>query len=61
MKRKKHNTGALNGGFLLNALKTLFRLSRVLQFKSLENILSNAIKFVSFCFVILGQIESFRN
>ena len=35
-------TGVSNEGFLLNALKTLFRLSRVLL-----DILSEAIKFVS--------------
>ena len=39
-------TGAPNDGFLLNTLKTLFRLSRVLWI-SRNDILSCAIKFVS--------------
>ena len=60
MKRKKHSTGAQNGGFLLNALKALFRLSRVLQFRSLEMHSKQRYK-TCICFVILGQLESFRN
>ena len=55
-------TGALNDGFLLNALKKLLRLSRLLQFRSLEMHSKRCYK-ICICSVILGQliIESFRN
>ena len=51
--------GAPNDRFLLNALKTLFSVPRVLL--DLQKcILSCAIKFVSVR-LILGELESFRN
>ena len=43
---RKHWTGAPNDSFLLNSLKTLFRLSRVLL-DLLKCILSGAKKFIS--------------
>ena len=54
-----HDSRALNDDFLLNALKTLFRLSRVLL--DLQKcFVRGATKFVS-CSVILGEVESYRN
>ena len=51
--------GAPNHGYLLNALKTLFRLSES-TFKSLEMHSKRRYKSC-ICSVVLGQIESFRN
>ena len=45
LQRTTPPSGAPNDGFLLNTLKTLFRLSRVLL-DLLKGILSDAIKFV---------------
>ena len=58
---RRQKTGTPNDGFLLTALKTLFRLSRVLS--ALQKcILSSAIKFVSLRqSKLAGQLESFRN
>ena len=58
-KNSEYLRGTPNDGFLLNALKTLFGLSRVLLDLQ-KYILSGAIKFISVrpC---LGQLESFRN
>ena len=47
-------------GFPLNALKTLFRLSRVLL-GPLEMHSSTPSYKICICSVILGQLESFRN
>ena len=53
-------TGAPNDGFLLNTLKTLFRLSRVLL-GSLEMHSKRRYK-ICICSGILGELdESFRN
>ena len=46
-KRNRNQTGAPNDGFLLNALKTLFSLSRVLLDYFQKYILIGAMKFIS--------------
>ena len=51
-------SGAPNEGFLLNTLKTLFRLSRVLLDLS-KCIINGAIKFVSAQPAFWGELESF--
>ena len=58
-KNSEYLIGTANDGFLLNALKTFFGLSRVLLDLQ-KYILSGAIKFISVrpC---LGQLEPFRN
>ena len=53
------NPGVSNGGFLLNTLKTLFRLSRVLN-RYLEMHSKWRYK-ICICLVILGQLKSLRN
>ena len=51
-------SGAPNDGFLLNELKKLFRLFRVLLDLKIH---SNRRYKIYICSVILGQLESFRN
>ena len=58
--RQPFCSGAPNDGFLLNALKTLFWLSRVLL-DLLKCILRSRSCKVCICSVILGELESFRN
>ena len=53
------NSGAPNDGFLLNALKTLFWLSKVLL-DLLEKHSKRRCK-ICICSVILGELESIRN
>ena len=53
-------SGAPNDNFLLNTLKTLFRLSRIVL-DLLKCILREAKKKNGFCSVILGDFEAFRN
>ena len=52
--------GAPNDGFLLNAFKSLFRLSRVQLFNLKKCIINGAVKFVSVP-SILVELEAFRN
>ena len=52
-------SGAPNDGFLLNAFKSLFRLSRVLL-NLKKCIINGAVNFVSVR-SILGGLEAFRN
>ena len=60
---KQHNlaplTGSPNDGVLLNALKTLFRLSSVLS--NLLEMHSKRRYKSCICSVVLGQLKSFRN
>ena len=53
--------GAPNDGFLLKALKTLFRLSRVLSALQKNFKHSKRCYKICVCSVVLGQLESFRN
>ena len=55
----RRETGAPNDVFLLNALKTLFRLSEI-TFRSLEMHSKRRCK-IHVCAVVLGQLESFQN
>ena len=59
----EHGTGAPSDGFLLNALKSLFRLSRPIKstpLRSLEMLSKRRYK-IGIRSVILGGLESFRN
>ena len=52
-------TGAPKDGFLLNTLKTLLRLSRVLL--GLYQMHSNRRYKICHCSIFLGQLQTFRN
>ena len=53
----QHWEGALNDGFLLNSLKTLFRLSRALL--DMPEMHSKWRYKICICSVILGELKSF--